>query len=494
MIKEFTYLIEIVYWLLGKSDFTHNEYNLSGSRYSGKTFTVAEVIAIFFATSYKMNKKIAIYGFRKLNKDINDMTKEVYEALIKLGFKDNKNFTLKYPNKQADFRFKGIKSFIRIMGVYSNSNDRIPLKGLSRSEIKDFDLCIEWEEEANEFTKSEFQAINFAIGICKKKIKITTCNPDSLYQYHIDYMNSIVPFNLETMKLNNEQIKSVFNNNKFKLFHYSNWKLNKHNLDNDTINNLEELKILDPIKAQSWYYGVPSILTGSIFARYLDNLPTELDFQVHELMGGLDIGQSTSATGHPTACSLWLFGKNENGYRIHKESEYFHSNANVGNIKAMQYKDSYQIANEIIDYYLNESITFEAMKYGFTCYVDYGNGGLPFIDILNAERKKRNLYWLKFEPVIKETMYLIDRIDFTTICMIKGIMSINWNRCPKTKIQYNLIQWLDKKKLDNNNNEPKMLDLYDDTWDSDMYALMSKMKIIIQSIKNDLLIKKSRWE
>lgn len=37
MNKEFTYLNEISYWLLNKSDFTHSEYNLSGIRYSSKT-------------------------------------------------------------------------------------------------------------------------------------------------------------------------------------------------------------------------------------------------------------------------------------------------------------------------------------------------------------------------------------------------------------------------------------------------------------------------
>ncbi|WP_339049212.1 hypothetical protein [Spiroplasma endosymbiont of Colias croceus] len=219
MNKEFTFIYEIVYWLLGESDFTHDEYNFSGSRYSSKTFNVAMILPVLFAVAIKLNKKVAIYGFRKLNKDINDMVKEIYEAFISAGFNDYVDFNLKYPNKQADFRFKGNKSFIRVMGVYSNSNDRIPLKGLSRAEIKGFDLAIEWEEEANEFSQAEFQAITFAIGNAKKRIKITTCNPDNIYQYHINYMNERVPFNLEIMKVKNEQIKSVFDNNKFKLFH-----------------------------------------------------------------------------------------------------------------------------------------------------------------------------------------------------------------------------------------------------------------------------------
>lgn len=488
MNKEFTYLNEIPYWLLGKSDFTHNEYNLSGSRHSSKTYSVSEMIASIIAISIKLNKSVAIYGFRKLNKDIKDMVKEIYEALKLIGFIDGKDFTLKYPNHQADFRFKGTKSFIRVMGVYSNSNDRVPLKGLSRSEIKGFDLAVEWEEEANELSQAEFQAITFAIGNCKKRIKITTCNPDNLYQYHISYMNDRVPFDLSKMKQNNEQIKSILDNNKFKLFHYSNWKVNKHHLELDIINELEELKILDPIKAQAWYYGVPSILKGAIFARYLKYLKTELDFQVEKIVGGLDIGMATSATGHPTAASLWFTGRNKISRRIHKESEYYHSNAD------MEYKDTYQLANEIINYYVKEASQFEAMKYGFTCFVDYGNGGLAFIDVLNAETRKRNLHWLKFIPSDKSVMFLNDRIDFTTVTMLKGIMSINWERCPHTKRQYNLIQWLPKNKLDTNNNEPKMLDLHDDTWDSDMMALMEDMRPIMSSIDNQLLINKSRWE
>ncbi|WP_342254561.1 phage terminase large subunit [Spiroplasma endosymbiont of Zeiraphera isertana] len=486
MNKEFTYLHEISYWLLNKSDFTHSEYNLSGSRYSSKTYSIAEELAILIAISIKVNKSIAIYCFRKLNKDINELTKEIDEALINIGF-DYKDFTLKYPNKQADFRFKGSKSFIRVMGVYSNSNDRIPLKGLSRSEIKGFDLAIEWCEEANEFSQQEFQAITFALGNAKKTIKIRSCNPDNIYQYFIEYMNKRVPFNLDLMKENNEQIKSIEENQMFKLFHYSNWKLNEQNLKQDKINDLEELKELDPIKAQSWYYGVPSVLTGSIFARYLDKLKTELDFNVNEIVGGLDLGFATSSQAHPTVAVLCFIGENEKTRRIHQESEFYHSNA------IMQFKDTYELANNIIDYYLDESIKFQAMKFGFTCYVDYGSGGLAVIDILKKEVEKRKINWLYFTPVDKTTMYLRDRIDWDTICMIKGILSINWKRCPNTHEELSKMQWLAKSKLENSNNEPQMLDLYDNCWDARMYASMHKMKLLINNINNELLINKNKF-
>ncbi|WP_339049327.1 MULTISPECIES: hypothetical protein [unclassified Spiroplasma] len=39
-----------------------------------------------------------------------------------------------------------------------------------------------------------------------------------------------------------------------------------------------------------------------------------------------------------------------------------------------------------------------------------------------------------------------------------------------------------------------MLDLYDDTWDSDCYALMNDMKWLIEQINNELLINKTKFE
>lgn len=486
MNKEFTYLNEIAFWLMEKTDFTHDEYNLSGSRYSSKTYSISEVITSLITISIKYNKAIAIYAFRKLNKDTTELDSEIYNAILLIGLKENYHFTKTKPNKSPYYRFKKNKSFIRVMGVYSNANDRIPLKGLARREVDNFDLVIEWEEEANEFSIAEKQAIRFALGNAKKIVSITSCNPDSLLQQHISYMNDIVPFNLEIMKNKNEQIKSLIHNNRFKLFHYTNWKVNKENLTNDIINNLEELKILDPIKAQSWYYGVPSILQGSIFARYLDKLNTILDFQVKKITGGLDIGTATSSSGHPTTASLWFIGENDKSRRAHKASEYYHSNA------TMTFKDTYQLANSIIDYYLKEAQSYTAMYFGFTCYVDYGNGGLVFIDILNNEKQKRNISWLNFTPVDKSTMYLNDRIDFTTICMVKNILSYNWEKCPETKRQYSLIQWLKKTKLENNNNTTKMLDLHDDTWDSDCYALMNDMRWLVENINNSLLINKEK--
>ncbi|WJG70705.1 hypothetical protein [Spiroplasma ixodetis] len=101
--------------------------------------------------------------------------------------------------------------------------------------------------------------------------------------------------------------------------------------------------------------------------------------------------------------------------------------------------------------------------------------------------------WWGLSSLNKEIFYLRDRIDFTTAGLIKNILSYDWNNCPHTKKQYSLIQWLDNtKKSLSSNMEPQMLDLHDDTWDSDCFSLMNDMKDLIDGIDNELLLNKKR--
>ncbi|MCZ6903811.1 MAG: hypothetical protein O7C58_07625 [Rickettsia endosymbiont of Ixodes persulcatus] len=58
----------------------------------------------------------------------------------------------------------------------------------------------------------------------------------------------------------------------------------------------------------------------------------------------------------------------------------------------MQYKDTYQLANSIIDYYINQASKYPLMIIKrFQVQVDYGNGGAVFIDVLRKKIIKRNI-------------------------------------------------------------------------------------------------------
>ncbi|RUP77116.1 hypothetical protein D6D54_03945 [Spiroplasma poulsonii] len=45
--------------------------------------------------------------------------------------------------------------------------------------------------------------------IIKNYILITSTNPDSIYQDHIDYLNKLMPFNRKELESNGEQISKL---------------------------------------------------------------------------------------------------------------------------------------------------------------------------------------------------------------------------------------------------------------------------------------------
>lgn len=477
MISNYNYLDSYCYYLQDLNVITfYDEINQAGARLSGKTHADSEEWAKLCAVAMSNEKKIALYGFRKWNKDIGEMDKEVFNALDDLGIAHLCKITK--PNNQRQYTFSN-GSFIRIAGIHTQSTSKIALKGLAS--CSDYDLAISWREEANEFNKAEVQAIDFAIRGAKRYVKWSSCNPDVLYQDHIQYINARLPFDFEKMKRQHEQRKTIVENGLTKLFHYTNHKINPY-LSESELSQLEELRVLDPEKAYCWYWGMPGAISESIFVRYVSIAKTTRDFTPSYFVGGIDIGQADSPTGHPSACSLFSVGYQGARIKAFKESEYYHSNA------TMQFKNSVELAKDMIAFYVDMAREFPLMRKGITVYVDYGSGGLTFIDRLVELANDRLLNWLSFEPVDKEIWLTKDRIDFTQISIIRGDLGYNWNRCPQTLRQYNLIQW---KPQTGNSYELKMLDLNDDTWDSDMYALMQVARQIMQQSDNSHLLDKS---
>lgn len=246
LINNYTYLDTISHWLLGYPVMLCDEYNLSGSRYSGKTISIDITAgANAIATALQTNKRVAVYAFRMYNKDCVQLAQDMQNVLDETGFVSGQHYKLTRPAQSYLYTFAN-GSFISIKGVHTQNTSHIALKGLASA--LDFDLAIKWREEANEFPKREQQAIDFAVRGAKKTISITSCNPDVLYNDHITYLNDRLPFDFDLMSTKHEQIAIIVENNRRKLFHYTNWKVNPF-LSQDEILQLEELLILDPEKA-----------------------------------------------------------------------------------------------------------------------------------------------------------------------------------------------------------------------------------------------------
>ncbi|ALA98100.1 P58 [Spiroplasma kunkelii CR2-3x] len=74
---------------------------------------------------------------------------------------------------------------------------------------------------------------------------------------------------------------------------------------------------------------------------------------------------------------------------------------------------------------------------------------------------------MTFKPAQKQKFKVKHRIEAFTMLINTNQLKWLWEKCPVSKNQYELIQWEDKE----DSREERMLDLYDDTFDSYFYAL-----------------------
>lgn len=460
LIPKYQYLDSIAKRIAAPNSIDKNwlidEYHLSGSRHSGKTTCVgielAKCIALVQASNY-YNNKLAIYSFRRLSTQANELDKEVQIALDDIGIEYN------YTKFNRTYKFKNGSQW-KVMSVYSPSGS-VNLKGESGV---DADYIITWVEEANELKQRDFENIYFSVRSKNpwcKNIKITTCNPDLIYQDHIKFLNEHAPFSHYEMKTYNEQftIKNILN--KRRLFHYGNFKINPY-VAEDIKRELEELRVWRPVQAIPWYYGLPGSLSGSVFGNYLPTKKSVRDWVANTYRGGLDFGAGESPQGHPTSCVF--VSVNFNNTKFHVEREYSHSNAKG------EFKSTHDIARDVANFYIQCCDIFKVRK-PFDLICDYGGGGIPFADTLKSFLRDFGYeHLIKVKFVDKSKFMLNDRVDITQILLAKKDLSWDDNVCPELTRTMNLIKYKDVKNEETY--KLALVDLNDDLWDSLCYSIM----------------------
>lgn len=487
-----------------------DEMNFCGGRNSRKTFLTAQLCALFMAISIKYDRKVAVWGFRWLGSDVNDLRQEFQQAIDTLGLKQSKkktsfgdaHYMFKNANNKPRWDFIG-GSFINLRGIHNSRNTKISLKGLSRA--NDFDWGVSFCDEANEFDNSEFQAIDFAVRGIKHYLKIKASNPDNEYQDYIKYCSERVPFNERELDENGYQFKIVKELGKTKLFEYANYQINPY-LTEAQVNEFKELKVLDPIKYKIWGLGMPGKLEASIFGHYMNQIQAGDNFVPTYFAGGIDFGQSDAPTGHPT--TMEIVGIDELN-RVKVVNEYFHSNATqehlspiemareivettikpINELEELLYKSVHQTGKELeetnkrIDYL--DNMTSLMRSQGLKLYCDYGGGGKPFGDIIQRcinEEYPEYASFISIDYVEKDIYEVKDRVDITIAMITQGMLFINKETAPNLIKQMNIMEW---KVPSNDSSSHKLIpiDLNDDCWDALMYAIMKIAKKIIDSMR-----------
>lgn len=467
------------------------EINLCGSRFGAKTYNVCDLIALIIAISYKYDFNVAIYGFRYLSADIQELRKNIDNCLKRIGFERKTNQSgmgdYLFVNGQNKPTYKFTNgSFIELKGVY-NSTGKASLKGLA--DANGCSLAISICEEANEFTKKNFQEIESAIRGAEKRLRIKMSNPDSQYQDYIAYCIKRVRFNEKILETKGQQLTTIKENEIIKIFHYTNYMTNPY-LTKDEVLNMLEMKVLDPVKYKIWGIGMPGNTESSIFGHYLDKVEENnlKDFRTITFTGGVDLGQADTPTGHPTYAILTGYNQRD---QIKPLNEFFHNNY------TMPHKDPNELANSIVDFYIKCSDDYPLIKKkGINVYVDYGAGGKSMIALINniikeLNIKGYNLNWLKVIEVDKEVWTIKDRIDAIVIMINRNQLMIEKQLTPNLLEQLSLMKWKEpRNNIDNYILKP--LDKFDDCFDSLCYSMMPNLLEVLNNKNNQLLLTKAQ--
>jgi len=490
----FDFFDDIVIKIINGEKIPVNVINLCGGRFGMKTHEITKTLMIkLIIASFKYNKKIAIYGFRKIGgKALEDLKKEIETRINEFNLiqSDNKKrfekgshyiYTSRYNTPLFNFR-NG--SFITLQGLYKANDDRVALKGLASA--AGYDISIAFREEANEIKDHEFQAINFAIRGAKQYLEINASNPDNEFQDYIKYCKKNVPFIKEELENKGFQFKILKNiKTGFKeIFCYTNFMANPYVRINE-IQNFLKMKEEDPIKWEAWGLGIPGSNEKSVFARYLINMKPKINFNPVEFTAGLDLGHADSPDGHPTV--LEIIGKDIYG-NIEPIEEYYHSN------NELNYKNTQHMQLDILETLIRLGDKYPLIKkQHLYIKVDYGGGGKPFTDSIN-ELKNRLYYgtadWFSFKEVDKNIYFIKDRVDITIALLVLKILTINKELTPYLIEKMNLMIYQINKNLNSKHNI-NIVDLEDDPWDALFYGLMEWIPELIERInrKNPIYLK-----
>ncbi|QED24875.1 PBSX family phage terminase large subunit [Spiroplasma citri] len=460
MLNHFTYLLEIPYWLLQNSNVGNkypfakkfelvNEINQIGSRHSGKTLSNLEMFAELIKISMLIKEPIFIFASMKMNKDIRD---SIFQNIWNTLEKHNIPFSVNLSTHSFTIP-NGTKIVCR--GLHS-ATKREKLKAFA--DLNKYKLVIDWREECDQYNQNDINEIDFALRGSQNKITINTCNPESLKRYIVGYCNQLLPFNEEIMRSKWEQTAYIEKWDMKIIIHYTNWRLNSF-LPKEEENKILRLEQLDTERARVWSWGLPGNTSGSIFARYIDIMQATDIIQPTKLLGGVDIANATSPKGHTTAASFWLY--NSFDKKAYKVAEYTHSNA------TQQFKTELEQVKDILEFYNNQlNKYFNLIQQGISINVD--DSAFSTLQSLSREKYNYNFgQYMTFKPAQKQKFKVRHRVEAFTMLINTNQLKWLWEKCPVSKNQYELIQWEDKPEA----REDKVLDLYDDTFDSDFYAL-----------------------
>lgn len=401
LLKEYTYLYDLVPLIKQKKIIPIDEFNLLGGRGSGKTTSYFLIWAIM---AFEVPDDFGFIAFRSMVRDATECFYDCLEVLdaYEIPYKMNKT--------RQTITING--NTARFVGV----NNQRSSKGAKRAGLPRFGnvrYAFIFFEERFEFLEEDVRSVIEAVrSIGDQQVQYiiwNACNPWAKSHPYIEYCGSIQSWNIKILKETGSQVgiykvlvdaeKQIY---KTVLMHYTNWRANEL-LPESTIKHYLDTHNHDKARAAVVDFGLPGYESGAIYT-HLMNFIGKAFYQEHEyLIAGGDYGWGRDKNSGETA---FVFGgaSLEEGIDIY--GEYVTHNHEF--VKAPD-----TIAREVVQFYVGQMKQYMYHNNLFvpiTLKVRVDDMAHGFITLLNKTAHSLNQgNWLRFGRCKK---FLIqDRIE-----------------------------------------------------------------------------------
>jgi len=242
-----------------------------------------------------------------------------------------------------------LRGDIYCFGCYTAEGTPISKIGLKGN--YQYSHCIVVLEEAFEFDTKTYHALREAIRGVDKMTWILRTNPWLASNWLIRRCFSTVPLDEEEMVTGSG---NLFKQVGSEVYHYMRWDVNTK-LPATQRQYLEEVRINNPQRARTVYYGLPGVHEGMVFASVVNKIRTEFAVKRwSEFTAGVDVGHVSSAM----PAGLWALEPKA----LYKVAEYYHDN------KTQKHLEAVDLARAILRFYQTQKDHFQFKE--LVCYVD----------------------------------------------------------------------------------------------------------------------------
>ncbi len=431
MVNIFKIYDDLLRIMINGEDLPLDVLHICGSRYCSKSFSTEDFIIRALltvkgcsATAIRNEVNMA----SELFKEYKDMSDDAYGGILKSNKTER---TLVYGKNE--FKCRGLK------GTEAKGSAKIKKAGLAKA--RDAKYIIYHVEEAYEIDIREKDDLKLSLRSNDQTqvLEINTCNPASMGNDYIKYLNKHFKFNREELRTKGFQWSGIIDVKKAtpdgdiisrEAFLYVNWRAVEEVLSKNIINQIKATWELDPNRAQVVDYGMPGDIQGTIFGELVKKVQPVQLLAMERLSIGVDYGWGTSGNRSPT--SAWFLGSTPERQGFQLFERYYHDNKS-------QYLDTQNQINRLLTWAWacrDKYIKLGLISKNKEIEIRFDNAHVGVIDSLRKELMERvaNTYdprrqeWMVFKVIpcdTKNVITKITQIEIMRMAFASGMITVN---------------------------------------------------------------------